>query len=304
MKRLTIVAVLCCTAAFVFGQSGLVTDFTGGNVPLVTRGNFVLRGTQLVSYTGNERNLVIPEDLGISEIGPSCFTDSYLTSVVIPQGVRRIGRNAFSSSRNLASVTLPEGLLVIDDNAFSYCSNLIRINIPAGIAAIGNNAFNDCSRLIVVTMPENIIYLSGSALPNNFITAYENSGRRSGSYTFTRGFNAWRYGTEPIHQAQLITPGTPVSGSFQLTTENWYYLEVPAGGAIVMAHTEGSLDTVMTIYEGSGTTLDEDDDSGSGNNARINVVANEGMLYIKVRMYGGSSGSRESYQLHTAVEAL
>jgi hypothetical protein len=303
MKRLTIIAVLCCTAAFVFGQSGLVTDFTGGNLPLVTRGNFVLRGTQLVSYTGNDQNLVIPGNIGITEIGPSCFSDSYFSSVVIPQGVRRIGRNAFSSSYNLTSVTLPEGLQVIDDSAFSSCSNLIRINIPEGIVAIGNNAFNNCGKLIVVTMPANIVYLSGSALPNNFTTAYENSGRRGGSYTFTRGFNAWRYRTEPIHQAQLVTPGTPVTGSFQVTGENWYYINVPAGDAIIMAYTEGSLDTVMTVYDGYGTTLEEDDDSGTDNNARINVVSAGGMLYIKVRSYYGS-GSRENYQLHTAIEAL
>jgi hypothetical protein len=303
MKRLSIIAVLCCTAVLAFGQNEPVTDFTGRNTPLVTRGNFVLRGTQLVAYTGNDQNLVIPGNIGITEIGPSCFSDSYFSSVVIPQGVRRIGRNAFSSSYNLTSVTLPEGLQVIDDSAFSSCSNLIRINIPEGIAAIGNNAFNNCSKLIVVNVPQNIIYLSGSALPNNFTTAYENSGRRSGSYTFTRGFNTWRYGTEPIHQALPVSPGIPVTGSFQFTEENWYYINVPANGAIVTAYTEGPIDTVMTIYEENGTTLEEDDDSGTNYNARINVVSTGGMLYIKVRSYDGS-GSRENYQLHTAIEAL
>jgi hypothetical protein len=297
------VAVLCCTAVFVFGQSGSVTDFTGGNTPLVTRGDFTLRGTQLVAYTGNARELTIPGNIGITEIGPSCFSDSYINSVIIPPGVRRIGRNAFSSSSNLTSVTLPDSLQVIDDNAFSYCGNLVRINIPAGIAAIGSNAFSNCNKLIVVTMPESIIYLSGSALPNNFTTAYENSGRKGGSYTFARGFNTWRFGTEPIHQAALITAGPPVNGSFQFANENWYYINVPAEGAIVTVYTEGSIDTVMTVYDGYGTELEEDDDSGSEYNARISVVSPGGILYIKLRVYGGS-GSRENYQLHTAIESL
>lgn len=299
MKKLIVIMVLCATA--VFGQQ--VTDFTGAGVPLVTRGDFVLRGTQLVSYTGSAQNLVIPANLGITEIGPSCFTDnSYLVTVTVPQGVRRIGRGAFSSCYNLAGVTLPEGLLVIDDNAFSNCGNLLRVNIPQGIAAVGSYAFGNCGKLIIVNMPDNITYLSGNAVSNGFTTVYENYGRKAGSYNFVRGFNAWRYGTEPVHQATLVTPGAPVSGSFQYSGENWYYFNIPANGAIITAYTESSIDTVMALYDMYGTMLQEDDDSGSDANARISVVAAGEILYIKVHPYGG--GPAGNYQLYTVVEPL
>jgi hypothetical protein len=302
VKKLTLIIGLCCAAVLAFGQSGQVTDFTGGNLPLVTRGDFVLRGTQLVSYTGSTQNLNIPANLGITEIGPSCFIDnSYLTTVVIPQGVRRIGRNAFSSCYNLSSATLPDGLLVIDDSAFSNCGNLLRVNIPTGIVAIGSYAFSNCGKLTIVTMPANITYLSGNAMPGGLTTVYENYGRRSGAYNFVRGFNAWRYGTEPIHQAQLIASGTPANGSFQFAGENWYYVNIPAAGAIVTAYTESSLDTVMAIYDANGNLVEEDDDSGADGNARISVVAT-GILYIKLTLYGGGWGG--NYQLYTVIESL
>jgi hypothetical protein len=301
VKKSALIVVLCCAAVLAFGQSAQVTDFTGGNTPLVTRGDFVLRGTQLVSYTGNAQNLSIPENLGITEIGPSCFNDSYITTVVIPRGVRRIGRNAFSSSYNLTTVTLPDDLLVIDDRAFSNCGNLLRVNIPAGIVAIGSYAFENCGKLVVVNMPLNITYLSGNAMPGGLTTVYENSGRRAGPYTFLRGFNTWRYGTEPVHQARLITPGSPVNDGFQYGGENWYYLNTPVNGALVTVYTEGSTDTVMTIYDAYGTEMGSDDDSGTDYNARLSVVGAGGILYIKLGSYGGESGN---FQLHTAVEPL
>ncbi|MDR0730086.1 MAG: leucine-rich repeat domain-containing protein [Treponema sp.] len=301
MKKFMLIMALGCAAVLVFGQQ--VTDFTGGNVPLVTRGDFVLQGTRLVSYTGSAESLSIPANLGISEIGPSCFIDnSYLKTVIVPRGVQRIGRNAFSSCYNLTSVNLPDGLLVIDDNAFASCGNLLRVNIPAGITAIGSYAFGNCSKLTIITMPENIVYLSGNAMPGNFATAYENYGRRPGAYNFVRGFNTWRYGTEPVHQALLITPGTPASGSFQFGGEKWYYLNVPANGAIITAYTEGSIDTVMAVYDTNGTPLEEDDDSGTDYNARISIVTVGGVLYVKLRAYDGASSG--AYQLHTMIEPL
>ncbi|MDR2135392.1 MAG: leucine-rich repeat protein [Treponema sp.] len=300
MKKTALITALCCAAVLAFGQQ--VTDFTGGSTPLVRRGDFVLRGTQLVSYTGSAESLNIPGNLGITEIGPSCFVDSQISTVVIPQGVRRIGRNAFSSSYNLSNVSLPDSLQVIDDGAFSNCGSLLRVNIPAGIVAIGGYAFNECNKLLVVNMPENITYLSSNAMPGGLGIVYENSGRRAGPYTFMRGFGTWRYGTEPIHQAQLLASGVPVSGSFQLVSEIWYYFNVPANGAIITAYTEGSIDTVLTVYDANGSELEEDDDSGNDYNARVSVVASGGILYLKLRSYDGYSGG--TYQLHTAVEPL
>ena len=63
--------------------------------------------------------------------------------VVIPEGVRKIGKAAFIDNKNLLSVTLPGSLTWIDDCAFSRCENLKSIQIPAGVETIGRCAFSE-----------------------------------------------------------------------------------------------------------------------------------------------------------------
>ncbi|MDR3144741.1 MAG: DVUA0089 family protein [Treponema sp.] len=72
-----------------------------------------------------------------------------------------------------------------------------------------------------------------------------------------------------------------------------FFLVVPdRDGALVM-ETSGSIDTVMVLYEaGSQSSITEDDDGGSGNNARIRRTVRAGSRYIvKVRSYGSDEGN-------------
>ena len=57
--------------------------------------------------------------------------------VVVPDGITKVGRRAFTNNRYLRSVTLPEGVLEIDDEAFSACVNLVSVNIPQSVRRIG-----------------------------------------------------------------------------------------------------------------------------------------------------------------------
>ena len=61
-------------------------------------------------------------------------------SYAIPEGIRAIGSDAFSSVQ-LYEIELPESLECIEDYAFTSCYNLQRINIPAGVNSIGSMAF-------------------------------------------------------------------------------------------------------------------------------------------------------------------
>jgi hypothetical protein len=339
--------------ALVFGQSnGLVTDFTSpAATPLITRGNYVLRGTTLVQYTGKEKNVTIPDNLGITEIGEAVFgiDPSFLESITLPSGLQRIGKNAFASSyslttvsipgsitliderafancsrlasvnfqparsviigdyaftgcSSLARVILPAGLSVIMDNAFNSCGNLVSVTIPDGVIAIGNGVFNYCEKLISVNMPANITYIGSEAIAGNFSAAYANSGKVAGRYNFSRGFNTWYTGSNPIPQAISVTPGTPASprppiqASFSSSNENWYRIAVSADGGTLNAQTGGSLDTYIYLYDNIGNQIDQDDDSGANNNARINTFVLEGVYYMKIR------GSRGNYSLTVAIE--
>jgi hypothetical protein len=155
-KRLTVLlftlAALCAGVAA--QQTGLATDFTTEEgSPLVTRGDYVLRGTTLVQYQGKADEVIIPADLGITEIGEAAFGRATLRSVTIPQGVTKLGPRVFIDCYNLESVTLPQSLTELGEYAFFYCSSLVSVNLPASLTSIGGNAFIGCRSLTTITLP-------------------------------------------------------------------------------------------------------------------------------------------------------
>ena len=66
---------------------------------------------------------------------------------VIPEGVTKIGDEAFSGCTSLASVTIPEGVTEIGEYAFSGCTALASVSIPASVTTIGEDAFKACTAL-------------------------------------------------------------------------------------------------------------------------------------------------------------
>ena len=91
--------------------------------------DFRIRNHVLTKYLGESPNVVIPD--GVEKIGNDAFWGcSGLKSVVIPNSVKIIGTYAFSNCKNLESINIPDGVEEIDDNAFWGCSGLKSIDIP------------------------------------------------------------------------------------------------------------------------------------------------------------------------------
>jgi len=78
-----------------------------------------------------------------------------------------IGERAFFGNTFIFSVILPEGLKTIGNYAFYNCSNLSSINIPTSVTSIGEMAFYGCTSLTSITIldgthiGENAFYKSG-----------------------------------------------------------------------------------------------------------------------------------------------
>ncbi len=84
-----------------------------------------------------------------------------IKTLEIPDGVRRIGCNAFYNCASLTSVVIPESVVEIGENAFRKCKSLTTVMIGAGVEKIEKNAFSRCNSLTTITVaPKNETYKS------------------------------------------------------------------------------------------------------------------------------------------------
>ena len=81
---------------------------------------------------------------------PCGLTDPEYT---IPDGITRIGSNAFSYCDNLKRITIPEGVTEIGELAFSDCRGLTDVAIPQSVERIGDLGFCNCKSLTDLTIP-------------------------------------------------------------------------------------------------------------------------------------------------------
>ena len=82
---------------------------------------------------------------------------------VVPDGVEKIGNDAFSGCRNLKEVALPESVKEIDKFAFYACDALERVALSDGITTIGESAFECCENLESIVLPKGLTELGDYA---------------------------------------------------------------------------------------------------------------------------------------------
>jgi hypothetical protein len=67
---------------------------------------------------------------------------SSLTSIIIPEGVTRIGGHAFHGCTSLSYVSIPSTVTEIGSSAFRQCYSLYKVRVPYG-AIINERAFKE-----------------------------------------------------------------------------------------------------------------------------------------------------------------
>ena len=112
----------------------------------------------------NLTNITIPN--GVTSIGIQAFSNcTGLTKIVIPGSVEKIEgkkvgnteyQGPFYECTNLKTVIINEGVKEIGINAFSHCPNLTDITIPSSVTTIGRMAFYGCESLINITIPNGV----------------------------------------------------------------------------------------------------------------------------------------------------
>jgi hypothetical protein len=117
--------------------------------PLVTHGDFVTReiqgGVELAQYRGSGPNVVVPNDLGITMLGPVSLAAETITSVVVPEGVTKIDE-AFWDSYSLTSITvLAETPPIGGDSLFMGDGKNLPLLTAIYVPAASVNAYKDAN---------------------------------------------------------------------------------------------------------------------------------------------------------------
>jgi hypothetical protein len=103
---------------------------------------------------------------------------SFLTEIVIEDGITAIDDEAFIYQSSLTTVSLPSTIVAIRDRASAVCSSLSHITLNPGLTSIGENAFLG-SGLIAIAIPASVTSIGNGAFatsPLNSITvANDNS---------------------------------------------------------------------------------------------------------------------------------
>ena len=111
--------------------------------------------------------LVLPDKL--KEISDQAFQDQPLSgSLIIPEGVVKIGRNAFAGCTNFTgTLSLPSTVEKILEGAFQQCNFACELYLPKGLKEIGDAAFYNCKNLYGnLVLPEGLSQLGESAFAN------------------------------------------------------------------------------------------------------------------------------------------
>ncbi|MCI5701459.1 MAG: leucine-rich repeat domain-containing protein [Erysipelotrichaceae bacterium] len=113
-----------------------------------------------------QKNVNIKPTAEISALGS--FANKNLISVVIPNSVTIIDKNAFRTN-NLTSIVIPDGVITIGSFAFAY-NQLTSVIIPDSVTAINGDAFSD-NQLTSVIIPSSVTTIGSSAFYSNQLTS-------------------------------------------------------------------------------------------------------------------------------------
>ena len=99
---------------------------------------------------------VVIED-GVTRIGAYtfCFMES-LTEVSIPNTVTSIGHSAFWDCTALEKIYIPNSVTSIGTYAFLQCGSLAEVNIPDSLETIDEGVFDQCSSLAHIDIPNSV----------------------------------------------------------------------------------------------------------------------------------------------------
>ncbi len=113
---------------------------------------------------GEDIKSIVIED-GIVRVGSRSFAQCYyVENVSLPDGLIEIGEYAFMQLGDILEIIVPEGVNKLEKGAFEGCASLQTVSLPSTLETIGQYCFAGCTSLARITYnAEKVHYLPSNA---------------------------------------------------------------------------------------------------------------------------------------------
>ena len=180
-KTLSVLSFMLCATPMIYAQAGGIATHNPSDVVMVL--NDAAMGKVIDSGScGKNVNYELYDDYTLRIFGKGAMYNyeyyygypnapwgawaSKIKSVVIEDGVTRIGSCAFQDCSSLTDVNIPNSVTSIGSSAFYDCSSLKKINIPNSVTSIGADAFFYCTSLVEVNIQDGLVTIAEAAFAN------------------------------------------------------------------------------------------------------------------------------------------
>ena len=179
-KTLGVLSFMLCATPMIYAQADGIAAHESSDVEI--RSNGVAMGNVIDSGScGKNVNYELYDDYTLRIFGKGAMYNfeyylypntpweswaSKIKSVVIEDGVTRIGSHAFMRCSSLTDVNIPNSVTSIGSSAFYDCSSLKKINIPNSVTSIGADAFFYCTSLVEVNIQDGLVTIAEAAFAN------------------------------------------------------------------------------------------------------------------------------------------
>lgn len=124
-----------------------------GAGPMPDYGNY--NGTPWYPHREEITSVVIGE--GITRVGSRSFENySQLAGLTLPEGLEEVGYCAFGDCSALQELVVPGTVRSMDVGAFANCYALASLTIRNGVTGLGSTNFQGCRELTSVTIPSSV----------------------------------------------------------------------------------------------------------------------------------------------------